>query len=84
MFKLAAIEQMIYSATGFAFFGGRPRGRRGRLGLSLSALESSDSLSAGASVGSTACSVAALAFAAAFGCFATGASTTGSAGVSST
>jgi hypothetical protein len=44
--------------------------------LSLSALESSDSLSAGASVGSTACSVAALAFAAAFGCFATGASTT--------
>lgn len=61
MFKLAAIEQMIYSATGFAFFWGRPRGRRGRLGLSLSALESSDSLSAGASVGSTACSVAALA-----------------------
>ncbi|MBD0154427.1 hypothetical protein IAF45_05930, partial [Acinetobacter baumannii] len=66
MFKLAAIEQMAYSATGLAFFGGRPRGRRGRLGLSLSALTSSDSASVVASVGATVSSAAAFALLAAF------------------
>lgn len=78
MFKLAAIEQMAYSATGLAF-GGRPRGRRGRLGLSLSALASSVSASAAASVGAAVSSGAAFALLAAFdgaGSFATGASAT--------
>ena len=69
---------MAYSATGLAF-GGRPRGRRGRLGLSLSALTSSDSASVVASVGATVSSTAAFALLAAFdgaGSFAAGASAT--------
>jgi len=87
LFKLAAIEQMAYSATGLAFFGGRPRGRRGRLGLSLSALASSVSASAAASVGAAVSSGAAFALLAAFdgaGSFATGASATFSVVFSST
>lgn len=70
---------MAYSATGLAFFGGRPRGRRGRLGLSLSALASSVSASAAASVGAAVSSGATFALLVAFdgaGSFATGASAT--------